>query len=91
MFYSGYEMLWLFFIYSFLGWIERIPVKAGKILSWVMIVFFCCNIAVSCMALARSNQRVHGVPAEYIWQKIMDEKYNNARLNEIYPNAIQVN
>lgn len=84
-------VIWIKGLYPIMSsWIERIPMKAGKILSWVMVVFFCCNIAVSGLALIRSDQRAQGVPAEHTWQKIMDETYDDARLKEIYPNAVQV-
>ncbi len=71
------------------SWIERIPMKPGKILSGLLILFFCCNIAVSCMALVRSDQRARDIPAEHTWQKIMDEKYDDKHLEQIYPNAAQ--
>lgn len=84
-------VVWMKGLYPiFSKYIERIPMALGKILSWLMIVFFCCNIAVSCMALIRSNQRAQGLPAEHTWQVIMDEKYDDARMKEIYPNAIQL-
>lgn len=83
-------VVWIKGLYPVISsWIERIPVKVGKILSWVMVVFFCCNIAVSCMALLRSDQRAQGVPAEQTWQKVMDEMYDDDHLKEIYPNAAQ--
>lgn len=83
-------VVWIKGLYPVLSsWIERIPVKVGKILSWVLVVFFCCNIVVSCMALLRSNQRMQGVPAEHTWQKVMDQVYDDASLEKIYPNAIQ--
>lgn len=84
-------VVWIKGLYPVISsWIEKIPLKAGKILSWLMIVFFCCNILVSCMALLRSDQRAQGMPAEQTWQKVMDEVYDDERLKEIYPNAIQV-
>ena len=84
-------VVWIKGLYPVISsWIEKIPLKAGKILSWLMIVFFCCNILVSCMALLRSDQRAQGMSAEQTWQKVMDEVYDDERLKEIYPNAIQV-
>ena len=71
------------------SWIEKVPMKIGKIVTWLFIVFFCCNIIVSCMALVRSDQRAHDIPAEYTWQQIMDERFDDNRLKAIYPNAIQ--
>src|SRR5699024_4813496 len=68
-------VIWIKGLYPIMSsWIERIPVKAGKILSWVILVFFCCNIVVSGLALIRSDQRAKGVPAEHTWQNIMDEQ-----------------
>lgn len=69
-------------------WIERIPMKPGKVISWILLVFMCCNITVSGMALMRSTQRAKGIPAEAGWQEIMDERFDDARMAKIYPNAV---
>ena len=68
--------------------IEKIPVRTGKILSWIMILFMICNMAVSGLALIRSTQRDHDIPALYKWQQVMDERFDDQRLARIYPNAI---
>ena len=70
--------------------IERIPVKTGKVLTWVMLVFMSFNMVVSSMALIRGGQRQQGEPAMYKWQQIMDQRFDDTRLKEIYPNAIKV-
>ena len=81
-------VVWIKGIYPILsGWIEKIPAVAGKILSWIFVVFMCCNMAVSGLALMRSDQRANGIPAEKNWQKIMDERFDDARMERIYPNA----
>ena len=81
-------VVWLKAVYPRLSaLIEKIPVKTGKIITWVMIVFMTCNMAVSGLALIRSDQRANGVPAEYTWQEIMDERFDDERLEKIYPNA----
>lgn len=69
--------------------IEKIPMRTGKILSWFLLVFFCCNIAVSSMALLRSSQRAEGIPAESGWQEYMDTRFDDERMMRIYPNALQ--
>lgn len=71
-------------------WIEKVPVKVGKVLTWFLVVFMCCNMAVSALALLRSNERVEGIPAEHGWQQIMDERFDDERLNRVYPNMIDV-
>ena len=54
----------------------------------VLVVFMCCDMAVSGLALIRSTQRTNGVPAKAGWQRIMDERFDDERLERIYPNAI---
>lgn len=84
-------VVWMKLLYPKLSClIERIPIRPGKILTWVFIVFMCCNMSVSCMALLRSNQRADGIPAVSGWQKIMDDRFDNERLERIYPSALEV-
>lgn len=70
--------------------IEKLPVLTGKIFTWVLILFMCCNIAVSCMALMRYGQRQEGIAAEKDWQIFIDEHFGDERMERIYPNAIRV-
>ena len=70
-------------------WIEKLPVVGGKLLTWVLIVFMCCNVAVSCVALVRHDQRSKGVEATSGWQKWADVHYDDAKMAKIYPNAIE--
>ena len=72
------------------GWIEKLPICAGRILTWVIVVFMCCNMAVSTMALIRSSERSQGIPATQSWQQTMDERFPDERMEKIYPNAIKV-
>ena len=45
-------------------------------------------MVVSSMALIRRTQRKGDIAAEKGWQKIMDERFDDERLEKIYPNAI---
>lgn len=84
-------VVWLKILYPhFSDWIEKIPMKTGKIVTWILILFMCCDMLVSVMALMRSDQRAHGVAATQSWQKTMDQKFDDARLKKIYPNALKV-
>ncbi len=74
----------------FSRWIERIPRRPGKWLVWILSLFMCCNMAVSAMALIRSDQRSRGVEAASWYQEILDERFDDERLARIYPNAIRV-
>lgn len=81
-------VVWIKFLYPGISaWIEKVPVKMGKGITWVMVVFMCCNIVVSGMALVRSTQRAEGIPATTSWQQTMDERFDDERMERIYPNA----
>lgn len=69
--------------------IEKIPIKLGKAVTWLLIVFMCVNVTVTCMALVRHDQRAHGIPAQSGWQQSMDEHFDDARMERIYPDAQQ--
>lgn len=85
-------VVWIKIFYPKISaWIEKVPVKTGKIISWILVVFMSCNIAVSCMALVRVNERSAGIEASRQWQEIMDERFDDERMHRIYPNAISVN
>lgn len=84
-------VVWFKCCYPFLSrMIEKLPVLFGKIFTWALLLFMCCNIIVSCMALARYDQRQKGAAAEKEWQIWIDEHFGDDRIERIYPNAIRV-
>ena len=84
-------VVWFKCCYPFISrMIERLPVIFGKVATWALILFMCCNITVSCMALARYGERQEGVPAKESWQVWTDAHFEDARVERIYPNAILV-
>lgn len=68
--------------------IEKIPMKPGKLLSWIFVVFMIFNMAVSGLALSRYNERCSGIPASDELEEYLDLHFDNARMERIYPNAI---
>ena len=86
------SVVWLKLIYPRLsGWIEKIPVRWGKSISWILIAFMAVNILVSCLAMGRYVQRQTqpDAPATALAQ-ILDERFPDSRMERIYPNAILV-
>ena len=80
---------WIKLIYPKLSaLIEKVPMKAGKTISWILLIFMVCNMLVSGLALIRSTQRANGIAATSGWQEIMDERFDDERIQKIYPNAI---
>lgn len=81
-------VVWFKKIYPYISaWIEKIPMLVGKLLTWFLIVFMICNVAVSCIALVRYDERRKGVVAENSIQKWADEHYDDVKMEKIYPNA----
>lgn len=81
-------VIWLKILYPFIsGWIEKIPMRIGKILTWVLLIFMIVNMAVSALALARMDARASGIPAENVLEEWLDSSYNDDVMNRIYPNA----
>ncbi len=63
--------------------------KTGRWLTIIAMVFMLTNVSVSMLALIRYDSRAKGVVAEAAWEEIMDERFNDARMERIYPNAKQ--
>lgn len=82
-------VIWIKGLYPFFsGWIEKIPVLWGYILTWVLVVFMASNIVVSSMALIRYDRRSERMQADNVIEKLLDEHFDDERMERIYPNAL---
>ena len=82
-------VIWIKGLYPFFsGWIEKIPVLWGYILTWVLVVFMASNIVVSSIALIRYDRRSEGMQADNVIEKLLDEHFDDERMERIYPNAL---
>ena len=68
--------------------IERIPRTFGKVLTWCLCLFMVEDMAVSSMALVRYNQRLEGIPPRNEVAVYLDEHYDDARMQAVYPKAV---
>lgn len=82
-------VIWIKNLYPlFSGWIEKIPVLWGYVMTWILIVFMALNMAVSSMALVRYDRRAEGNPPRNAAEQMIDERFDDARMKKIYPNAL---
>ncbi len=65
--------------------IEKIPIKIGKMVTWVLIVFMSCNIMMSCLALIRYDERSNQVEAKNSLQIWLDRIMMIRRCREFIP------
>lgn len=85
-------VVWFKLIYTRLSKvIEKVPVKFGKITTWILIIFMIANVLMSCFALTRYDQREKGIGAKQSWQVWLDKHYDDEKMRRIYPNAIVTN
>lgn len=86
------SIVWIKFLYPKASvLIEKVPVKIGKILSWIMIVFMVVNMSISALTLGRYTQRYRGQEAVTPFEYFLDEHFPDERMKKIYPSAIMRN
>ena len=80
-------VLWIKNIYPRMAkLILKIPNRAGKIITWILVVFFVINAVMSCVSIFRWSQRIDGVqPSNGFWEFI-DDRFPNERMEKIYAN-----
>ena len=71
--------------------IEKLPVKPGKVITWLLLVFMLADGFVSSAARsARYNARSNGMEASGSFENWIDEHFDDARMEKVYPKAKKV-
>lgn len=84
-------LIWVKILFPILlKYIEKIPKRAGSVLTFVLFVFMILNIMISGLAIYRQSQRHKGISATNSFTRFIDKKYTDAYLKRIYPNMIIV-
>lgn len=81
-------VVWMKGIYPLISrWVEKIPMRAGKIICNFMIVFMVINMLMSGIALGRYSERQTGKVQQSTVGEFFDEHFPDERMERIYPNA----
>lgn len=84
-------VVWMKILYPRLSaWIEKLPLRMGTVLCNVLIVFMAVNCLISALALARYGERqaAAGIrQPENALEEFLDERFDDERMERIYPNA----
>ena len=81
-------VVWLKILYPILSsWIEKLPVRTGTVLTWVMVALMTVNMASSALALYRCDTRREQPEAQNGLERFLDTHFDDARMEKIYPNA----
>ena len=88
-FWGALGVAWVKVIYPWISAIIlKMPNKAGKITTWILVTFFVINIVVSIIAVFRWSQRIDGVVASNGFWQFVDLHFPNSRMEDIYPNMV---
>lgn len=83
-------VVWIKLLYPLINrWLKSLLAKAGPYLTVLAMIFMLLNITVSMLALIRYDERARGIAAQTAWERQMDERFGDARMERIYPNAKQ--
>ena len=79
-------LVWVRYLYPWTAkLIEKIPKRAGAIITTFLIVFMAFNGFMSETATARWTQRTEGVPASNSFEEYLDEKFDNEKMEFLFP------
>lgn len=80
-------VLWIKNLYPRLAkWILKIPNHAGKIITWLLTVFFVFNAFMSLVTVHRWSERVEGLEPSNAFEEILDERFPDERMEKIFAN-----
>ena len=80
-------LLWIKNIYPRMAkWILKIPNQTGKIVTWVLVVFMVFNSVVTMVTMTRWTQRIKGHEASNGFERLIDERFPNERMEKIFAN-----
>ena len=68
--------------------IERIPKRPGQVLTVCLTAFMAVDMVVSAAALIRYDARLEGVAPQNAVEQALDEHFDNARMNKVYPKLV---
>ena len=79
-------VVWMKGLYPVLSrWIEKIPLKVGRVLCTIMVIFMTVNVALSGLALSRYTERRENIPPANILQETIDDWFPDAYIEKVYP------
>ena len=80
-------VLWIKNIYPRMAkWILKIPNRAGKIITWLLVAFMIANNVMTSLSLARWVERIQDKPASNGIENWLDDHFPDERMEKICAN-----
>lgn len=84
-------LVWVRYLYPWVSMlIEKIPKRAGSIITTFLIVFMLINAFMSVSATYRWTQRTEGVPASNSFDRYLDKHFDDDKMNFLFPHMKDV-
>lgn len=84
-------LVWVRYLYPWASMlIEKIPKRAGSIITTFLIIFMLFNAFMSVSATYRWTQREDGVPASNSFEKYLDKHFDDDKMNFLFPHMQDV-
>ena len=82
-------VIWMKGLYPFFSkWIEKIPKKAGVLITWIFVVFMIFDLALSGLAMMRfSVRQTEKKEASNQIERYLDDNFPDERIKQIYPHV----
>lgn len=85
-------LVWVRYLYPWASkLIEKIPKRAGSIITTFLIIFMLFNAFMSVSATYRWTQREDGMPASNSFDKYLDKHFDDDKMNFLFPHMQDVN
>ena len=84
-------LVWVRYLYPWASMlIEKIPKRAGSIITTFLIVFMLINTFMSVSATYRWTQRTEGIPASNSFDRYLDKHFDDDKMNFLFPHMKDV-
>lgn len=80
-------IFWIKTVYPFMAkWILKLPNRAGKIITWALVVFFVFNSFMTVFSMTRWTQRISGIEPHNAFEAFFDERFPDERMKKVFAN-----
>ncbi|MDO5299595.1 MAG: putative ABC transporter permease [Clostridia bacterium] len=83
------SVVWIKIIYPRMSFaIEKLPVLAGKLMTWAIVLIMVCNGLLTGAAMLRYHSRASRPEAANVLDAFLDEHYDDAFMEKRWPNMV---
>jgi len=68
--------------------IEKVPALAGKVVTWLIVIFTVCNAVLTCAAMVRYDTRAVRPQSANAFEEFLDRQYGDEMMEARWPNMI---